>query len=166
MLKGSDLLAAALENEGVAPRVRAAMLDHVTLRTHDLEGTRVFFEKVLDLKPGYRPDFPLAGHWLYADGEPIVHLVPGGGGPVDRRGETIDHVGFRLNDYDGHRRKLDALGVAYSTMKLPELGERRLVCPDPHRHPARAGVSREDRRLQQRREQSKCVNGSPAPQSR
>ena len=62
MLKGSDLLAAALENEGVAPRVRAAMLDHVTLRTHDLEGTRVFLEKVLDLKPGYRPDFPFPGH--------------------------------------------------------------------------------------------------------
>ena len=44
------------------------MLDHVTLRTHDLEGTRAFFEKVLDLKPGYRPDFPFPGAWLYADG--------------------------------------------------------------------------------------------------
>src|ERR1700683_1355938 len=91
----------APDAEGVAPRVRAAMLDHVTLRTHDLEGTRVFFEKVLDLKPGYRPDFPFPGHWLYADGEPIVHLIPGGGGPVDRRGESIDHVGFRLKEYDG-----------------------------------------------------------------
>jgi catechol 2,3-dioxygenase-like lactoylglutathione lyase family enzyme len=134
MLKGSDLLAGvapATVDDGVAPRVRAAMLDHVTLRTHDLEGTRVFFEKVLDLKPGYRPDFPFPGHWLYADGEPIVHLIPGGEGPVDRRGETIDHVGFRLKDYDGHRRKLDALGVAYSTMNLPELGERRLFVQTP-----------------------------------
>jgi catechol 2,3-dioxygenase-like lactoylglutathione lyase family enzyme len=28
-------------------------LDHVTLRTTDLEGTRSFLESVLDLKPGY-----------------------------------------------------------------------------------------------------------------
>jgi hypothetical protein len=35
-------------------RVRPAMnLDHVTLRTTDLEGTRSFLESVLDLKPGY-----------------------------------------------------------------------------------------------------------------
>jgi catechol 2,3-dioxygenase-like lactoylglutathione lyase family enzyme len=107
------------------------MLDHVTLRTHDLEGTRAFFEKVLDLKSGYRPDFPFPGYWLYADGEPVVHLIPGGGGPVDRRSETIDHVGFRLKGHDGYRRKLDALGIAYSTMELPELGERRLFVRTP-----------------------------------
>jgi catechol 2,3-dioxygenase-like lactoylglutathione lyase family enzyme len=106
-------------------------LDHVTVRTRDLEGTRAFFEKVLDLTSGYRPDFPFPGYWLYAQGEPVVHLIPGGGGTVDRRGETIDHVGFRLTGYDGHRRKLDALGVAYSTMDLPELGERRLFVQTP-----------------------------------
>jgi hypothetical protein len=31
------------------------MLDHVTLRTNDLEGTRAFLEAVMDLRPGYRP---------------------------------------------------------------------------------------------------------------
>jgi catechol 2,3-dioxygenase-like lactoylglutathione lyase family enzyme len=36
-------------------RVMPAMnLDHVTLRTADLEVTRGFLERVLDLKPGYR----------------------------------------------------------------------------------------------------------------
>jgi hypothetical protein len=38
------------------------MLDHSTFRTHDVEGTRTFFEQELDLKPGFRPDFPFAGH--------------------------------------------------------------------------------------------------------
>jgi catechol 2,3-dioxygenase-like lactoylglutathione lyase family enzyme len=107
------------------------MLDHVTLRTHHLDGTRAFLEALLDLKPGYRPDFPFPGAWLYADGEPVVHLIPGSGGPVDRRGETIDHVGFRLKGYYGYRRKLDTLGIPYSTMELPELGERRLFVHTP-----------------------------------
>lgn len=106
------------------------MLDHVTLRTHDLEGTRTFLEAVLDLKPGYRPDFGFPGYWLYDNGEPVVHLIPGHGGAIDR-GESIDHVGFRLSDHDGMRRKLDGLGIAYSRMELPELGERRLFIRTP-----------------------------------
>jgi hypothetical protein len=60
-----------------------------------------------------------------------VHLILASGGSVDRRGETIDHVGFRLRCYDDYRRKLDALGVSYSTMELPELVERRLFVRTP-----------------------------------
>jgi catechol 2,3-dioxygenase-like lactoylglutathione lyase family enzyme len=108
------------------------MLDHATLRTGDLEGTRAFLESVLDLKPGYRPAFSFPGYWLYVAGEPIVHLIPGHGGPVDRAGESIDHVAFRLVDHDGMRRKLDELSIPYSRMELPELGERRLFVRTPN----------------------------------
>ena len=107
------------------------MLDHATLRTHDLEGTRRFFEKVLEFETGYRPAFSFPGYWLYAGSDPLVHLIPGAGFRVDRRGETIDHVGFRLDGYDRYRRKLDAMGIAYSGMELPELRERRLFTHTP-----------------------------------
>ena len=107
------------------------MLDHVTLRTNDLEGTRAFLETVLDLKPGYRPNFSFPGYWLYANREPIVHLIPGHGGPVDRAGEVIDHVAFRVANHDWMRLKLDRLSVPYSEMELPELGERRLFIRTP-----------------------------------
>jgi catechol 2,3-dioxygenase-like lactoylglutathione lyase family enzyme len=114
-----------------APLSEGVMLDHVTLRTHDLEGTRAFLEAVLDLKPGYRPAFSFPGYWLYANGEPVVHLIPSHSGPADGTGETVDHVGFRLADHDGMRRKLDGLGISYSRMELPELGERRLFIRTP-----------------------------------
>ena len=107
------------------------MLDHVTLRTHDLEGTRAFFEAVLGLEPGYRPRFSFPGYWLYADGEPIVHLIPGHGGRAAQTDETIDHVAFRLADHEGMRRRLEGLSIAYSRMELPELGERRLFIRTP-----------------------------------
>lgn len=106
-------------------------LDHATLRTSDLEGTRNFLEAVLDLTPGYRPAFPFPGYWLYADSEPIVHIIPGRGGRVDRSGETIDHVGFRLSGYDRYRDKLTTLGIRYSLMDLTELDERRIFIRTP-----------------------------------
>jgi catechol 2,3-dioxygenase-like lactoylglutathione lyase family enzyme len=77
------------------------MLDHVTLRTHDLEGTSAFFEIVLGLKPGYRPASIFPGYWLYGGGRAVVHLIPGNGGTIDRTGETIDHVAYQLTDHDG-----------------------------------------------------------------
>ena len=107
------------------------MLDHVTLRTRDLEGTCAFLEAVLDLKPGYRPAFSFPGYWLYADGEAVVHLIPGCGGPADQAGDMIDHVAFRLTDHDGMRHKLERLSIPYSRMELPELGERRLFIRTP-----------------------------------
>jgi catechol 2,3-dioxygenase-like lactoylglutathione lyase family enzyme len=106
-------------------------LDHVTLRKADLEGTRSFLESVLDLKPGYRPAFSFPGYWLYADSEPIVHLILGRSAAVDRSGETIDHAGFRLEGYSKYGEKLDTLGIHYSTMNPPELNERRLFVRTP-----------------------------------
>jgi catechol 2,3-dioxygenase-like lactoylglutathione lyase family enzyme len=107
------------------------MLDYVTLPTKDLEAAKAFFETVLGLEVGYRPTFPFAGHWVYAAGRPIVHLIPGQGGPVDRTGETIYHVAFRLDDHEALRLKLDRLSIPYSQMDLPKLGERRLFIRTP-----------------------------------
>jgi len=107
------------------------VLDHVTLRTQDLEGTRAFLESVLDLKPGFRPGFPFPGHWLYASDEPIIHLISGGGPAFDRGGEGIDHAAFRLTGYQERRRKLDVLGIPYLRMELPGLDERRLFVRTP-----------------------------------
>jgi catechol 2,3-dioxygenase-like lactoylglutathione lyase family enzyme len=107
------------------------ILDHVTFRTTDLEGTRAFLEELLDLKPGYRPPFNFPGYWLYFDGAPVIHLVPAKTGESDRDGEGIDHVGLRLSDHDGTCRKLEQLGQSYSKMDLPDLGERRLFVTTP-----------------------------------
>ncbi len=106
-------------------------LDHVTLRTADLEGTRQFLQDLLGLTVGYRPAFGFPGYWLYEREQPIVHLIPGGGAPVGRSAEVIDHIGFCLDGYDEFRAGLDMKSVAYSTMDLSDLGERRLFVRTP-----------------------------------
>lgn len=106
-------------------------IDHVTLRTADLEGTRDFLQSVLGVTVGYRPPFAFPGYWLYDGEDAVIHLIPGGGERGPRNAETIDHAGFRLEDYDGTREKLDRLVIAYQTMDLPDLGERRLFIHTP-----------------------------------
>ncbi|MGV1947604.1 MULTISPECIES: VOC family protein [unclassified Agrobacterium] len=106
-------------------------LDHVTLRTADLEGTRQFLQDLLGLTVGYRPAFGFPGYWLYEGDQPIVHLIPGGGAPVGSSAEVIDHIGFRMDGYDEFRAGLDRRQTPYSTMELRDLGERRLFVRTP-----------------------------------
>lgn len=106
-------------------------LDHVTLRTADLDVTRTFLQDLLGLAVGYRPNFGFPGYWLYHGDEPIVHLIPGDATSSGRIGEMIDHVAFRLEGYASFRQGLDGKGISYSTMDLPDLGERRLFVRTP-----------------------------------
>ncbi|MEO6677595.1 MAG: VOC family protein [Pseudomonas sp.] len=108
-------------------------LDHVTIRTRDIDGTRNFFRRVFDLQDGERPHAikRIPGHWLYTDGQPLVHIIGTQGHGLDHAAEAIDHVGFRLDGYGAFRQKLERLGIRYSTMDLEELQERRLFFRAP-----------------------------------
>jgi catechol 2,3-dioxygenase-like lactoylglutathione lyase family enzyme len=108
-------------------------LDHVTIRTRDIAGTRDFFRAVFDLETGERPHAirRIPGCWLYAGGQPLVHIIGSQGRGIDRAAEAIDHVGFRLDGYAAFREKLGRLGIRYSTMDLADLQERRLFFHAP-----------------------------------
>jgi catechol 2,3-dioxygenase-like lactoylglutathione lyase family enzyme len=108
-------------------------LDHVTIRTRDLQATRSFFLTVFDLEEGERPlaIHRIPGHWLYSEGHPLVHIIGSQGSGIDRAAEAIDHVGLRLEGYAEFRKKLDRLGIRYSPMDLAELQERRLFFHAP-----------------------------------
>jgi glyoxylase I family protein len=108
-------------------------LDHVTIRTRDLEATRSFFLRVFDLEEGERPLAirRIPGHWLYSDGHPLVHIIGSQGDGIDRSAEAIDHVGLRMEGYTWFRQKLDRLGIRYAPMDLADLQERRLFFHAP-----------------------------------
>ena len=108
-------------------------LDHVTIRTRDLQATRSFFLTVFDLEEGERPLAiqRIPGLWLYSEGHPLVHIIGSQGSGIDRAAEAIDHVGLRLEGYPEFRKKLDRLGIRYSPMDLAELQERRLFFHAP-----------------------------------
>lgn len=108
-------------------------LDHATLRTRNLPRTLAFFVEVFGLveRPRPRAIRAIPGHWLYAGDDPIVHLIGSHGLGPYHSPEAWDHVGFRLKGYADFRARLDGLGIAYSTMDLEELDERRLFLRAP-----------------------------------
>jgi catechol 2,3-dioxygenase-like lactoylglutathione lyase family enzyme len=108
-------------------------LDHVTIRTRDLPATRSFLLSVFDLKEGERPLAVrrIPGHWLYTEGRPHVHIIGAQGYGIDRAAEAIDHVGLRMEGYAEFRKKLEQLGIRYSTMDLADIQERRLFFHTP-----------------------------------
>jgi catechol 2,3-dioxygenase-like lactoylglutathione lyase family enzyme len=103
-------------------------LDHVTIRTLDLQGTRSFFLTVFELEEGERPLAirRIPGHWLYSEGRPLVHIIASQENGIDRAAEAIDHAGLRMEGYAEFRKKLDQLGIRYTPMDLADLQERRL----------------------------------------
>src|SRR5260370_33300023 len=92
-------------------------LDHVTIRTRDLQATRNFFLTVFDLEEGERPLAirSIPGHWLYSEGRPLIHIIGSQGYGIGRPAEAIDHVGLRRAGYADFRTKLDQLGNHHST---------------------------------------------------
>ena len=51
------------------------VLDHFNIRTRNLADTIRFYEDVLGLENGERPNFSFPGAWMYSEGRAVVHLV-------------------------------------------------------------------------------------------
>jgi len=109
----------------------AMELDHVTLVTPDLEGTCRFFRDIVGLDDGPRPPFRVDGHWLYARGRPVIHLVDATvpAQPAALVAPRIDHVAFRVASGDEWRalvQRLAAHRVPCQVADVPASAQRQL----------------------------------------
>ncbi|WP_063744708.1 VOC family protein [Paraburkholderia oxyphila] len=105
-------------------------LDHASIVTRDLHGTLRFFRDVAGLTEGPRPPFGVAGHWLYGNGRPLLHIVlatiPAPDGLCSPR---IDHVAFRVDSHDEWKRlieRLHATATHYNLAEVPHTQQRQL----------------------------------------
>jgi catechol 2,3-dioxygenase-like lactoylglutathione lyase family enzyme len=108
-------------------------LNHVTVRTDQLEKTRDFYRDALGLEVGWRPDLAFPGYWLYCGDTAVVHLVPPsdaiGGGPSADTGH-FDHVAFLAEDFPGVKARLERMGVRFEERYIASAKIRQLFFPD------------------------------------
>ena len=105
-------------------------LNHVNLRTADVEGMVRFYEDIVGLKSGPRPTFPFGGAWLYDDAAPAVHLVEVGA-PLETQAPRIEHFAFASQGLDAFIARLEQRGIAHDLVVVPGSGVRLVNLSDP-----------------------------------
>ena len=128
----------------------ALALNHYSIRSTNLDACRTFYEKVLGLTVGPRPEFPFPGLWMYCGdhaqySNAVVHIIgidrqaPGGldqylGGRDEKALSgtgVIDHVAFFADGLAGMLQHLEQLGVSCRQRLVPGLGLYQLFLDDP-----------------------------------
>ncbi len=92
-------------------------LDHVNIRTSQLDAMIDWYARVLGMKQGYRPDFPFPGAWIYTgtalDDSPAVHLIG-----IDDDNSVGSESKLKLEHF-----AFKATGAASFEVKLKQLKE-------------------------------------------
>ncbi|PUA16750.1 VOC family protein [Glaciimonas sp. PCH181] len=109
-------------------------LNHYNLRApHALmRHLRDFYCDVVGLEQGERPAFTSVGYWLYAGGQPILHLSEALAGDVRNNAPTtFDHVAFTCIDQEEMAARLAAHQVQYRVVQVPLTGQTQFFFRDP-----------------------------------
>lgn len=93
-------------------------LDHVNVRTNNLAEMTAFYQQVLKLSPGPRPEFSFDGAWLYCGDRAVVHLVETRE-PLLGEHVRLEHFAFKCDDFPGTRAHLAAHDIAHSITPVP-----------------------------------------------
>jgi catechol 2,3-dioxygenase-like lactoylglutathione lyase family enzyme len=106
-------------------------LDHVNIRTTQLDEMSAFYENVLGLKRGKRPHFGFGGAWHYCGGNAIVHLVE----LTDdiKPGEAqVEHYALRATgSVKAFQTKLRKHDAPYNVVSVEDLNMRQINVFDP-----------------------------------
>ncbi|WP_293907372.1 VOC family protein [Phenylobacterium sp.] len=107
-------------------------IDHINIATTKLKETRDFYVDVLGLTEGDRPPFDFPGHWLYADGFPIVHMQLSAKEVTSSALSGLNHAAFQVADLDAVIARLEAAGVRHTTLLVPGTTIRQAFFQDPN----------------------------------
>ena len=113
-------------------------LDHVNIRTRDLDRTIGFYRDVLGLKIGPRPDFDFPGARMYLGDDAVVHLIGVRDQPRDYApDQQLEHFAFSATGLEAFLGHLRERNISYWCRVLPGFEIRQvnlLDCDGNHLH--------------------------------
>jgi len=104
--------------------------DHVNILTGNLDEMVLWYDRVLGLKSGDRPDFATGGAWLYLGDHPYVHLVVKPDLPKSVAPQ-IEHFAFTADGMAEFLARLDQMGIASRLAEVPGTGITQVNVSDP-----------------------------------
>jgi catechol 2,3-dioxygenase-like lactoylglutathione lyase family enzyme len=106
-------------------------LDHWAILTRDEKRCIGFYQDVLGLKVGPRPQLTFQGIWFYSGDVPIVHVITDRAFQEGRTG-AFDHIAFAMEGSPVEMEsKLSAGGIAYKSRLIERTGVYQIACHDP-----------------------------------
>lgn len=106
-------------------------LDHYAILSSDPERSTRFYEQVIGLRVGERPQLSFPGVWLYAGDVPIVHIIFGKPIPGRETG-AVDHLAFTATgDIRAALADLRRHGVEFSSRVIDRTGVTQVFFRDP-----------------------------------
>lgn len=108
-------------------------LDHVNIRTTQVDVLTAWYTDVLGMVVGDRPNFPFPGKWLYAGDTAYIHLVgidtpPATGSEVPLK---LEHFAFRAVDAEAFEARLKDHDQRYEKAEIPEINTVAFNVWDP-----------------------------------
>jgi len=104
--------------------------NHFTVITENLPATLDFYETIVGLERGPRPDLGFDGAWLYAEGRAILHVYADRPIPPGVAG-VIDHMAFTARGLKETKARFDARGWKYDLRQQKGSGTWQLFSLDP-----------------------------------
>jgi catechol 2,3-dioxygenase-like lactoylglutathione lyase family enzyme len=97
------------------------VLDHFNIRTRKLADTVRFYEDILGLEKGARPDFAFPGAWMYSEGKAVVHLVDISATDEQQKADSgvVHHVAFASRGFAGMKQRLQSSGMEFEARQVP-----------------------------------------------
>jgi catechol 2,3-dioxygenase-like lactoylglutathione lyase family enzyme len=114
--------------------ISVGVLDHFNIRTRKLAETVRFYEDVLGLEKGARPNFAFPGAWMYSEGRPVVHLVDISLTEEAQKPDSgcVHHVAFVSRGFEGMRQRLNAKGMRFDARQVPGGDLWQIFVHDPN----------------------------------
>jgi catechol 2,3-dioxygenase-like lactoylglutathione lyase family enzyme len=110
------------------------LLDHFNIRTRKLGETVRFYEEVLELQKGDRPNFAFPGAWMYSEGKPVVHLVDISQTSEQQKPDSgvVHHVAFASRGFAGMKQRLKSKGLPFDVREVPGVAVWQIFVTDPN----------------------------------
>ena len=110
------------------------VLDHFNIRTRRLADTVRFYEDVLGLEKGARPNFAFPGAWMYSEGKAVVHLVDISSTDEAQKPDSgvVHHVAFVSRGFDAMKTRLSSKHMPFDARQVPGGDLWQIFVNDPN----------------------------------
>ena len=110
------------------------VLDHFNIRTRHLDDTVRFYEDVMGLEKGPRPNFAFPGAWMYSEGKAVVHIVDISKTDEPQKPDSgvVHHVAFVSTGFDGMKQRLSSKGMPFDARQVPGGDLWQIFVNDPN----------------------------------